>query len=253
MIHDRDSFIEGLEIIAELNRRGIALPIPDTEPTIDQPKTISFEPIRGLLDGLRPVPDMTVTQWANTYRFLSSVSSAEPGRYSSKRAPYVEQPMDCLSPSHPCKFVVVMKGAQTFFSEIGWNWIGYSIHLDPGPILVINPTDQTMQDNSKLRLAPMIEATPVLAERVAPPKSRGSENSLLFKSFPGGVIRMVGSNSAAGLRSMPAKKIMFDEIDGYPNDVDNEGSPLALGIKRADTYGDRAKIYILSTPTDTAS
>lgn len=35
---------------------------------------------------------------------------------------------------------------------------------------------------------------------------------------------MTGANSAVGLRSMPVRYLFLDEVDGYPNDVDGEGS-----------------------------
>ena len=39
---------------------------------------------------------------------------------------------------------------------------------------------------------------------------------------------MTGANSAVGLRSMPARYLFLDEVDGYPGDVDGEGDPILL-------------------------
>ena len=36
---------------------------------------------------LRPLPNLTVSDWADQYRMLSSESSAEPGRWRTDRAP----------------------------------------------------------------------------------------------------------------------------------------------------------------------
>jgi phage terminase large subunit GpA-like protein len=69
-----------------------------------------------------------------------------------------------------------------------------------------------------------------------------------MKEFAGGVLVMTGANSAVGLRSMPIRFLMLDEIDGYPLDLDGEGSPIALAEARTRTFS-RKKIYKLSTPT----
>jgi len=49
------------------------------------------------------------------------------------------------------------------------------------------------------------EATPVLREAIAAPGSRDAYNSAFTKSFPGGRLVMTGANSAAALRSTPAR------------------------------------------------
>jgi phage terminase large subunit GpA-like protein len=62
------------------------------------------------------------------------------------------------------------------------------------------------------------------------------------------VLMITGSNSAAGLRSMPIKFLFADEVDAYPSDVDGEGDPLSLAERRTITFP-RRKIFICSTPT----
>src|SRR5512134_396995 len=62
--------------------------------------------------GLAPEPLLTVSAWADAHRQLSSTASAEPGRWRTARTPYLREIMDCLSPSHPAEWVVVMSGAQ---------------------------------------------------------------------------------------------------------------------------------------------
>jgi phage terminase large subunit GpA-like protein len=51
----------------------------------------------GFLDGLRPDAQLTVSEWADQYRMLSSKASAEPGPWRTGRTPYLREPMDCLS------------------------------------------------------------------------------------------------------------------------------------------------------------
>ncbi len=70
---------------------------------------------------------------------------------------------------------------------------------------------------------------------------------MLSKEFPGGVLILTGANSAVGLRSMPARYLFLDEVDGYPGDVEGEGDPILLAERRSATF-QRRKIFLVSTP-----
>ena len=156
--------------------------------------------------------------------------------------------MDCLSPASKIERVVVMKGAQIGLSECGNNWIGYVIHHAPSPMLAVLPTVEMAKRNSKQRIDPLIEESEVLSKLVRPARSRDSGNTVLTKSFPGGLLAMTGANSAVGLRSMPVRYLFLDEVDGYPGDIDGEGDPAALAEARTRTFA-RRKVFIVSTPT----
>ena len=45
--------------------------------------------LKGFLDGLRPQPNLTVNEWADQHRVLSSRGSSEPGKYRTDRVPYL--------------------------------------------------------------------------------------------------------------------------------------------------------------------
>lgn len=195
----------------------------------------------------RPEPLLTVSEWADRHRRLSSRASAEPGPWRTSRAPYLRTIMDTLSPSCPVERVVVMKGSQVGLSESGYNWVAYTIAHAPGPMLMVLPTTETGKRVSKQRIATMIEETPALRELVRDPRSRDSGNTTTMKEFPGGVLVITGANSAVGLRSMPVRYLFLDEVDAYPADADNEGDPVELAERRTATFA-RRKIFMISTP-----
>jgi hypothetical protein len=103
---------------------------------------------------------------------LGSRDSAEPGPYRTARTPYLREIMDALSPSHPARRVVFMKGAQVGATTVGTNWIGYVSHHAPGPMLAVQPTTELAKRLSDQRIDPLIEETPAIRERVAPEHSR---------------------------------------------------------------------------------
>ena len=203
---------------------------------------------RAWRDGLTPDPLLTVSEWSDRHRMLSSKASAEPGRWRTSRTPYLKAIMDCLSPTSPVERVVFMKAAQLGATEMGSNWIGYVIHHAPGPMMAVWPTVEMAKRNSKQRIDPLIEESSALAELIAPARSRDSGNTILAKEFRGGVLVMTGANSAVGLRSMPVRYLFLDEVDGYPLDVEGEGDAISLAEARTRTFA-RRKIFIVSTPT----
>lgn len=199
--------------------------------------------------GVEPDSYMSVSEWADKNRILSSKSASEPGRWRTKRTPYLKEIMDCLSPKSPIQKVVFMKGAQIGGTECGNNWIGYIMHKAPGPIMAVSPTVEMAKRNSRQRIEPLIEDCPALKGLVCSPRSRDKGNTMLSKDFMGGVLVMTGANSAVGLRSMPARYLFMDEVDGYPQDLDGEGDPILLAERRTATFNKRKKIFLVSTPT----
>jgi len=202
----------------------------------------------GFLEGLRPETPLTVSEWADRYRKLSSKASAEPGPWRTDRTPYLREPMDCLSSESPVQRVVMMFAAQTGKTEAGSNWLGYVIDHAPGPMLCVQPTIEMAKRLSKQRLESMITETPVLAAKIAPARSRDSGNTMFSKEFSGGIMLMAGANSATGLRSAPCRYLFCDEVDAFPADVDGEGDPVSLAERRTTTFA-RRKILLTSTPT----
>ena len=201
--------------------------------------------------GFKPDKKLLVSEWSDKYRVLSSVASAEAGRWRTDRTPYLREVMDSMSFVGENRFiqeVVFAKGSQIGGSEAGLNFVGWAIDQSPGPMLLVQPTDLLAKRLSKQRLDPMIEECPRLREKVEEKKSRDSANTMLSKNFPGGMIILTGSNSPTNLRSTPCRYIFFDEIDAYPKDAGGEGSPVELGEARARTFS-RRKIIKVSTPT----
>jgi phage terminase large subunit GpA-like protein len=197
--------------------------------------------------GMRPDPILTVSEWSDQHRILPKIA-AEPGRWRTSRTPYLREIMDCLSSMSEVQEVVFMKSAQIGGTEAGNNWIGYVIDHCPGAMMLVQPTLELAKRNSKTRIKSLIDQCPPIRDKVKSARSRDSGNTILAKEFPGGVLVMAGANSAVSLRSMPARFLMLDEIDGYPDDVDGEGDPVVLAEKRTTTFI-RKKIYKVSTPT----
>lgn len=198
--------------------------------------------------GLVVDPAMTVSEWADRHRVLSSLS-AEPGPWRTDRVPYLRAIMDALGPDDPHETVVLMKGSQIGATECALNFLGYLIEHTGGIILLVMPNLGDIRRNTRTRIDPLIDASPVLRTIVATPRSKAGANSIYEKSFRGGRLFMCGSNSASALSSTPIRFVLADEVDRWPRELTGEGDPLSLVRQRTATFRGRRKIFVASTPT----
>jgi phage terminase large subunit GpA-like protein len=198
--------------------------------------------------GWTPDPRRTVSEWADAHRMLPQRAASEPGPWRTSRTPFAREIMDCLSDHHPAQEIVLMASVQMVKSEAGLNWAGYTIDHAPSSMLVVLPTVEVGERWSKQRLAPMIVDTPRLRSKVAPARSRDSGNTTLSKEFEGGILIITGANSAAGLSSMPIKKLLLDEVDRFPREIEDEGDPVDIAEARTSNFPNR-KIFKTSSPT----
>ncbi|KAH0438447.1 hypothetical protein KCU90_g3523, partial [Aureobasidium melanogenum] len=146
--------------------------------------------------------------------------------------------------------ISVMKSARVGYTKLMDHAVGYFIHQDPSPILVVQPRVEDAESYSKTEIAPMLRDTPVLASISGDQKAKNSDQTILAKTFKNGSsLTLVGANSPAGFRRITSRIVMFDEVDAYPVDgAGNEGDQIALGTKRTETFWNR-KIVLGSTPT----
>ena len=196
---------------------------------------------------MRPAPRLSISEWADDTRRLSSEASSSPGKWRTSRAEYQRGIMDAVKDPATEK-VVVMKGSQVGWTEIICNIVGYFVHHDPSPILVIQPSLEMAQAWSKERLAPMIRDTPALKSKFKESRARDSGNTLRHKEYAGGYVAIIGANAPSGLASRPIRIVLADETDRFPVSAGTEGDPLKLASKRQSTFWNR-KMLAGSTPT----
>jgi phage terminase large subunit GpA-like protein len=198
-------------------------------------------------EGLRPERDVLVSEWADAHRIVGK-PSPETGEWRTSRVPYTREIMDNFSPSSPVEITVLMKAAQGAGTEILLNVLGCIMHRYPNPTMLVLPTSGAAKKFVRSRLDRMIELTPAVRGVVARARSRESSNTGSVKEFGGTELIILGANSSVDARSYPAQNLLMDEVDGYPPDLDHQGSTTDLLIQRTAAYRGR-KIMMVSTPT----
>lgn len=195
-----------------------------------------------------PPPKLTISEWADEFRRLSQIDSAEPGLWRTSRAEYLRGIMDAFN-DPAVEGVVVQASAQVGKTQCLNNVCGYFIHQDPSPIMVVQPTQEDATEWAKDRfMRGMVEVTPALRALIRADRTRQNSDTIHHKQFPGGQLTVAWSNSKSRLASRPIRIVLLDEVDKYATDPGPQGDPVMRAINRSKTFWNR-KYGMWSTPT----
>jgi len=195
-----------------------------------------------------PPPKLTTTEWSNAYRYLAAESSALPGKYRAELTPWIAGIHGALDDKNAWK-VVCMKSAQVAWTDgVINNWIGRTIDIDPAPVIGLFAKEGSAKEYVDEKFAPMVMATPRLRDRIDVQTTRRAGNRWQFKKFPGGFLKVVGSNSPSNVKSTPAPRVFVEEPDDAQINVGKQGDSIKLLEERTKTYH-RRKVVFGGTPS----
>lgn len=189
---------------------------------------------------------MSVRQWAEIYRRMHTGPRAG-NLFEVDETPALAGILAAYHDSS-VREIWCQKSAQ-----IGWtqgfvmNVMGYHVHLDPCPILLIFAKEAATKRFMREKLEPAIRASRVLLERI-PLESRSADNTQDFKRFTGGFIQLVGSNSPTNVKSTDARLVIVEEPDDTSKNLAGQGDAIALGSERYKTYPN-GRMIVGGTPT----
>jgi phage terminase large subunit GpA-like protein len=187
---------------------------------------------------------ITVSQWADQYRFLNPITSAEPGRWKTSRTPYLRGIMDAFTDPF-VEEITVMAASQVGKTEGMYNMLGYLIDQDPGPTLMVMPRESDAKSVSFNRVLPMIEDSHVLRKHLP---AITDDITKLEYHLDRMILYFAGSNSPADLASRPIRFLFLDEVDKYPRFSGREADPIKLAAERQKTFWNKKTVKV-STPT----
>lgn len=205
--------------------------------------------IRSLRSVLTPPKLMAVDEWADEYRVLAREASSTGGKYKVSTVEVARGPMQAAS-ERGVKKISIMCATQLMKTNVLENVIGHFVHLDPCPILILQPKDDTVESFSKEKLVPMILKTPVLLNSfggMSAFQGRSSENTIKYKRFRGGYLSLQSAGSPANLAMRSIRIVLADEIDKYEDS--REGDSLVLAEERMKTFSHNSLMIQVCSPT----
>lgn len=194
---------------------------------------------------LEPPERLTVSQWAEKYRYVNNRGSYV-GYWKNSTTPYMVEPMDTLgSPVHDA--VIMVAPAQCGKTDaLIVNWIGYTIGGDPMDMLVVNPTSNMSRDFSKRRVDKLLRDTKEVGKLLN--NDRHSDN-IGDKHFQNGVFLSLAHPSVSELAGRPVPRVALTDYDRMDDDIGGDGSPFDLAAKRTTTFGSYRMALAESSPS----
>lgn len=195
-----------------------------------------------------PRQALTVSQWADAERRLSSKGSAIPGAWVTDRNPPLREPMDCMSARSSVRDVILKYPVQFGKTEVAVNVLGYCMDHNPGPIMVCLPGEVSMNKWVAQKLHPAIEETPAMQRALTSVASRDAANTRTFKDFAGGQLYLEHAGSPARLKSTTVRTLIVDEIDEFANNLPGGDDPVDMLNGRTSAFPGSYKRLYISTP-----
>ena len=195
-----------------------------------------------------PRKAMTVSQWADKERRLSSKGSAEAGPWRTERNPPLREPMDCMSARSGVREVALMFPVQFGKTEVAINALGYCMDHDPGPVMVCLPGEVSMNKWVTQKLNPAIDESPAMKRSLTSVASRDATNTRTFKDFAGGQLYIEHAGSPSRLKSTTVRTLLVDEVDEFANNLTGGDDPVEMLNGRTSAFPSTYKRLYISTP-----
>lgn len=196
--------------------------------------------VREAIPVILPKKIESVAEYALQHRTLTNAGGGYVGRWRHDSAPYLVEPMQCLT-SPDFSTIAVVGPGQSGKTSIAENWLLHSVGVNPGKMLWFMQTDEGVSAYVKDRINPMIDAHDVLKSAKG---LRSVDDSLHYKRFKAMSIEFL-SATASNLINKSAPRLVLDEIDAYDPAL---GDVMTSANVRRQTFGRQSKIFALSHP-----
>lgn len=196
-------------------------------------------------EGFQLPDELTVSEWADRYRVLDALTSAESGPWKTQRTPYLREILDAFT-LEGVEQVTLMTSTQVGKTESVINTIGYTVHQDPGPGILVLPRQPDAERMLARRIRPMVEASPELMSQTTGKPRDWKTGEVRFRRS---LLYLGWAESPASLAGNPCRYAWCDEADKFPVWSGREADPLDLVRERLRTFLGVRKLVVSSTPT----
>lgn len=174
---------------------------------------LAAEAIRQLTERIK----RRVSQWATEVRMVTQGPiQAESGRairYDHAHMPHCIAPMDDADDEDVNRIILWFGIREGKTLGIAMNIFGRTVTDAPTDCYSVHPTQDDADRFSTGDLAPMIKATPSVAAHFVEKRSRETGNTIGYKKFTGGSIRVVTAGALTTFRGTSVGLLMLHELD----------------------------------------
>jgi len=194
---------------------------------------------------LRPPERVTVSQAASNYRIVNS-PGAYVGAWFNATTPYMVDPMNVFASTDYTGMIFVGPAQSAKTDALVINTILYSIKIDPMDMMVVCPTNTAARDFSMRRVDRLNRYSPEIGKMLLP----GADNDNKFdKLYNTGMMLSLSWPTPTELAGKPVGRVVLTDRDRMVDDVDGDGEPFDLAMKRTTTFGSNAMTVADSSPS----
>lgn len=194
---------------------------------------------------LRPPERITVSEAAHKYRIVNS-PGAYTGPWFNSTTPYMIEPMDTFTAMEFKGMIFVGPAQSAKTDALVINTVTYSIKIDPMDMMIVCPTNTAARDFSMRRIDRLHTYSPEIGKMLLP----GADNDNKFdKLYNTGMMLSLSWPTPTELAGKPIGRVVLTDRDRMPDDVDGDGEPFDLAMKRTTTFGSNAMTVAESSPS----
>lgn len=198
-----------------------------------------------LADVFDPPLRLTVSQAAERFRHLNNPGSYV-GPWQNAETPYLVDPADSLQ-SRLLSSTVFVGPAQCGKTDgLILNWVVHLATVAAGDLIIYSPTMAMAKDFSVRRVARMLRHSPEVGEKLL---AEASADNLFDKQFRNGSMLSLSWPTATQFAGRPVMRCALTDYDRMDDDIEGEGSPFDLAVKRNTTFGSFGMTLAESSPS----
>lgn len=179
--------------------------------------------------GWRVSAPMDPVAWAEAHFVIAETGAVRHRRFRLEDSPYLAEPMrDWADPR--VSRVVLMFAGQSKKSTTLQMLLGWTVDQDPGPMLLVSDSRESVEDLVEGKLLAAFAASPRLsAHRLADPRAE-QQRKVDFDTCR---MYRAGANSAGRLAMKSVRFGFFDELDKWPAKLRGKGGAEGSAIELA--------------------
>lgn len=132
--------------------------------------------------------------------------------------------------------IYCMKASQVAWTTVLLSYILYRIDQQPTPIIGMFSAVDAAREFSQEKLTPYVEACESVSGKIDVTTTRRTGNSLLHREFPGGFLKLIGSNAVRSMKSTPAPCVFVEEPDDAAENVQGQGDSVTVLFNRTKRF-----------------
>lgn len=202
------------------------------------------EAVRNLARMIRPPVRMSVSEAAAKYMRVRTPGGGTTN-WDPSSTPYIVEPMDLLS-SRRYEAVIFAGPARTGKTQgLVDGFFTYMVKCDQSDMQIVQTTQQTASDYSKLRVARGFRASPELKKELSP---RKTDDNVYDKWLKSGALLKLSWPAISQLSGRDMKYMALTDYDRMPLNLGSDGSVFTQAQKRIQTFLSRGMVMAESSP-----